>query len=125
MLVNENGVEIKSEVDTTKVYPNRKMEAQGNFLIVRGDKPADKSEGGLHIPDSARETEFKGTVISAGKGEYLSTGQFVENPYKPGDRILFHPGGVMGVNYKTSTDPEAKAEMLLVLKTYDVYAVID
>lgn len=125
LIVDERGKEFQEEAKEKKVYPKRRLEAQGNFVIVKADTPQDKTASGLHIPENSRETEFKGTVIAAGPGEYLSNGQFVENKYKTGDRVVFHPGGCMGMNWKMDDDPDGKPEMLLVMKTYDIYALID
>ncbi len=129
MLVDGNGNALVSDVVKEAVtlvnYPKRKLEAQGNFLIVRADKPKDKTESGLLIPENSRETEFKGTIVAAGPGENLSNGTFVENKYKPGDRIMFHPSGCMGMKFKLDEDPNGEPELFLVMKTYDVYAMID
>jgi chaperonin GroES len=46
-------------------------------------------QGGLHIPDSAKEKPQEGEVLAVGKGKRLEDGKLVSLDVQVGDRILF------------------------------------
>jgi chaperonin GroES len=46
-------------------------------------------QGGLHIPDSAKEKPQEGEVMAVGKGKRLEDGQLVALDVQVGDHILF------------------------------------
>jgi chaperonin GroES len=58
-------------------------------LLVRRVEEAEKTKGGIIIPDSAKERPLEGNVISVGSGKRLEDGTIVALDVKAGDRILF------------------------------------
>ena len=58
-------------------------------IIKRLDESADKTAGGLFIPDSAKEKPQEGEVIAAGDGKYKEDGTRQSLDVKEGDRVLF------------------------------------
>ena len=58
-------------------------------IIKRLDESADKTAGGLFIPDSAKEKPQEGEVIAAGAGKYKEDGSRHPLDVKEGDRVLF------------------------------------
>ena len=58
-------------------------------IIKRLDESADKTAGGLFIPDSAKEKPQEGEVIAAGAGKYKEDGNRQPLDVKKGDRVLF------------------------------------
>jgi chaperonin GroES len=58
-------------------------------LLVRRVEDAEKTKGGIIIPDSAKERPLEGNVISVGSGKRLEDGTLVALDVKAGDRILF------------------------------------
>ncbi len=59
------------------------------IVVKRIENDAEKTSGGLYIPDSAKEKPQEGEVVSVGKGKRLDSGTLVELDVKVGDRILF------------------------------------
>lgn len=59
------------------------------IVVKRIETQAEKTTGGLYIPDSAKEKPQEGEVISVGKGKRLDDGKIVPLDVQPGDRILF------------------------------------
>lgn len=55
----------------------------GNNIIVKPDEMAAEHKG-IFLPKLARKPNFKGTVVSVGKGSYQSPMM-----YQPGDYILY------------------------------------
>lgn len=77
-------------------------------------KPADaeqKSQGGIIIPDTAKEKPLRGTVVAAGKGPK-------DNPMelKEGDVVLY--GKYAG------TEIELEGDKFIIMRESDVLAVI-
>ena len=58
-------------------------------ILVRRVEEAEKTRGGIIIPDSAKERPLEGKVIAVGSGKRLEDGQLVKLDVKAGDRILF------------------------------------
>ena len=58
-------------------------------ILVRRVEEAEKTRGGIIIPDSAKERPLEGKVIAVGTGKRLEDGKLVALDVKAGDRILF------------------------------------
>src|SRR5580658_2285872 len=58
-------------------------------VIKRIEGDAEKTSGGLFIPESAKEKPQEGEVFAIGKGKRLEDGKVVALDVQVGDRILF------------------------------------
>ena len=58
-------------------------------LIIERDAQEKTSSGGILLPESAKETPLRGTVIKAGPGKAAQDGQILPMAVKAGDRVLF------------------------------------
>jgi chaperonin GroES len=58
-------------------------------IVVRRLEEKETVQGGIIIPDSAKEKPQEGEVIAVGQGKRLDSGKVVAPDVKPGDRILF------------------------------------
>lgn len=58
-------------------------------LLVRRVEEAEKTKGGIIIPDAAKERPLEGNVISVGAGKRSEDGTLIPLDVKAGDRILF------------------------------------
>ena len=59
------------------------------IVVKRIESDAEKTLGGLYIPDSAKEKPQEGEVVAVGKGKLLEDGKVVPLDVQAGDRILF------------------------------------
>lgn len=66
-----------------------KLRPIGDKVIVERLGSAEKSKGGLYLPDTAQEKPQEGRVIAVGSGRTLKNGKVVPLSVKAGDRILF------------------------------------
>jgi chaperonin GroES len=66
--------------------------------VKRLDDKETKLQGGLYIPDSAKEKPQEGEVVAIGKGKLLEDGKLVPLQVQVGDRILF--GKYSGSDFK-------------------------
>ncbi len=73
----------------TATHSSLKLKPIGDRVIVQRLGSAEKSKGGLYLPDAAQEKPQEGKVIAIGSGKMLKNGKVVPLAVKPGDRILF------------------------------------
>lgn len=57
-------------------------------VLVQIEKPEERNEMGLIIPDTVREREQEGTVIAVGPGRFHDGG-YVPLQIKVGDKVFF------------------------------------
>jgi chaperonin GroES len=58
-------------------------------IVVKRIEQGDEVQGGLYIPDSAKEKPQEGEVVAVGKGKRLEGGKVVPLDVQVGNRILF------------------------------------
>ena len=86
-------------------------------IVKRIDESADKTAGGLFIPDSAKEKPQEGEVIAAGAGKYKENGERQPLDVKTGDRILF--GKYSGSEIKIDGDE------FLIMREDEILGIIE
>jgi chaperonin GroES len=74
-------------------------------------------QGGLYIPDSAKEKPQEGEVIAVGKGKRLENGAVVPLDVQAGDRILF--GKYSG------SDIKLDGEEYMIMKEDEILGILD
>ena len=87
------------------------------IVVRRVETEAEKTQGGLYIPDSAKEKPQEGEVVSVGKGKRLDDGKIVPLDVQPGDRILF--GKYSGSEIKLD------GEELMIMREDEVLGILD
>ena len=72
------------EVDPTTVQP------LGNRVLIEEDAKPTRSDGGIILPDTARDAKFStpATVIAVGQGKRLKGGKVQPIALKKGDRVV-------------------------------------
>lgn len=61
----------------------------GSRVLVKREDTAEKTSGGLIIPEAAKEKPSEGEVLAVGPGSYTDSGTLVHMNVSVGDRILF------------------------------------
>src|SRR6202040_1304214 len=87
------------------------------IVVRRVETEAEKTHGGLFIPDSAKEKPQEGEVMSVGKGKRLEDGKVVPLDVQPGDKILF--GKYSGSEIKLD------GEEFLIMREDEVLGILD
>jgi len=85
-------------------------------VLVRRIEAAEKTAGGIIIPDTAKEKPQEGEVVAIGTGERADDGTVTPLELKAGDRILF--GKWSGAEVKLD------GEDLLIMKESDVLGIL-
>ncbi len=86
-------------------------------VVVEPLEAEEKTQGGIVLPDSAKEKPTKGKVISVGEGKLLDSGKRAELLVKKGDKVLY--GKYAG------TEITVGGKDYLILKENDILAKID
>ncbi len=86
-------------------------------VVVEPLEAAEKTQGGIVLPDSAKEKPTKGKVISVGEGKLLDSGKRAELLVKKGDKVLY--GKYAG------TEITVDGKDYLILKENDILAKIE
>jgi len=85
-------------------------------VVVRRVKSAEKTAGGIIIPDTAQEKPQEGEVVSVGPGARDDAGRIVPPDVKAGDRILFGKW--------SGTEIKLDGEDLLIMKEADILGIL-
>ena len=104
-------IRVVSEKRTVSVRPLR-----DRILVKRVEEEA-KTQGGLIIPDTAREKPMEGKVIAVGRGKLDDNGKLQPLDVRKGDRVLF--GKYSG------TEIQALGDEHLIIREDDVLAVLE
>ncbi|MBI4596049.1 MAG: co-chaperone GroES [Candidatus Tectomicrobia bacterium] len=86
-------------------------------ILVRRIEEKEAKQGGIIIPDTAKEKPQSGEVIAVGTGKILEDGSKRAVDVKVGDKILF--GKYAG------TDIKLEGEELLILREDDVLGILE
>lgn len=94
-----------------------KVNPLGDRVLVRQDEEPQKSEGGIYLPDTAKEAPQYGTIVRVGPGKLLDNGQVRELTVKEGDKVIF--GKYSGTKVKIGQ------EDLLFMREEDIIAIVE
>jgi len=86
-------------------------------VIVRRLEEEEKTEGGIIIPDTAKEKPMEGKVVAVGKGKVLEGGKVVPLDVKEGDRVLF--------SKYAGTEVKLDGEEHLIMREDDILGIIE
>jgi chaperonin GroES len=85
-------------------------------LLVRRLEEKETAQGGIIIPDTAKEKPMEGKVLAVGNGRVLDSGKRLPVEVKVGDTILF--GKYSGTEIKVD------GEEVLVVREDEVLAIV-
>ena len=86
-------------------------------IVVKRLEQKEQMQGGLYIPDTAKEKPQEGEVVAVGKGKRLENGNLVPLDVQAGDRILF--GKYSG------SDIKMDGEEYLIMREDEVLGILD
>src|SRR3954468_20153183 len=86
-------------------------------IVVKRLEEKEQMQGGLYIPDSAKEKPQEGEVVAVGKGKRLENGTLVPLDVQAGDRILF--GKYSG------NDIKLDGEEYMIMREDEILGILD
>lgn len=66
-----------------------KVKPLGDKILVEILEAEEKTQGGIILPDTAKEEKTEGKVVAAGPGKTLESGKIQALEVKKGDRVIF------------------------------------
>jgi len=93
-----------------------KIKPLADRVVVKPASPDEKVQGGIIIPDTAKEKPQKGEVVALGPGKASDTGEIIPMTVKVGDTVLY--GKYSG------TEVTIDNEEYLIVRESDILAVI-
>ncbi len=85
-------------------------------VIVKPMEAAEKTKGGIILPDTAKEKPIEGTIVAVGPGKVTEDGKQVKLEVKDGDKVLY--GKYSG------TEVTVEGEEYLIMRESDIFAII-
>ncbi|MEG3148724.1 co-chaperone GroES [Sphingomonas sp. ZT3P38] len=85
-------------------------------VLVRRIEAAEKTAGGIIIPETAKEKPQEGEIVSVGSGVRAENGTITPLDVKAGDKILFGKW--------SGTEIKIDGEDLLIMKESDVLGIV-
>ena len=87
------------------------------ILVQRLDESEEQSQGGIIIPDTAKEKPQQATVLAVGTGRITDDGKVQALDVKAGDKVVF--------SKYAGTEVKVEGEELLVIREDDVLGVLE
>ena len=90
---------------------------QDRVIVKRLETAAEKTKGGIIIPDTAKEKSEQGKIIAVGKGKLNDDGKLMAVGVKVGETILFgkYSGSVIKLD----------GEEHLIMREEDILGVVE
>jgi chaperonin GroES len=86
-------------------------------ILVKRLQEAEKTAGGLYIPDTAKEKPIECKVIAVGSGKVLEDGSVRKPEVKAGDKVL--------ISKYSGNEVKIDGEEHLILREDDLLAVVE
>ena len=86
-------------------------------IVVKRIEPSEQMQGGLYIPDSAKEKPQEGEVVAVGKGKREKC-VIVPLEVKVGDHVLFG-------KYSGSEAPKSIGEEYLIMREDEILGILE
>jgi chaperonin GroES len=88
----------------------------GDRVVVEHVEQAEKTAGGVFLPDTAKEKPQEGRVLAVGSGRTLENGTKLAMDVKPGDKIIY--------SKYSGSEIKLDGKEYLIISEKDVLAVI-
>ena len=86
-------------------------------VLIQRIEEANKTAGGIIIPDTAKEKPSEGRVIAVGNGFRAEDGKIIPMSVKEGDKVLFSKW--------SGTEIKIEGGAYLIVKESDILAVVE
>ncbi|GFN22597.1 MAG: co-chaperone GroES [Thermoanaerobacteraceae bacterium] len=87
----------------------------GDRVVIKVVSTEEKTQGGIVLPDTAKEKPQEGEVVAVGPGRILDNGTRVAPEVKVGDRVVF-------AKY-SGTEVKVDGQEYLIIRDSDILAV--
>jgi chaperonin GroES len=88
----------------------------GDRVVVEHVEQAEKSAGGVFLPDTAKEKPQEGRVLAVGTGRTLDNGTKVAMEVKVGDKVIY--------SKYSGSEIKIEGKEVLIISEKDVLAIV-
>ncbi|MDZ7359944.1 MAG: co-chaperone GroES [candidate division KSB1 bacterium] len=85
-------------------------------VVVKPLETEEKKQGGIIIPDTAKEKPMQGEIVAVGPGKITESGQKIAMEVKKGDKVLY--GKYSG------TEVSIDGKDYLIMRESDIFAIL-
>ena len=85
-------------------------------VIVKPSATEEKTQGGIILPDTAKEKPIEGTIVATGPGKVKDDGTSISMFVKTGDKVLY--GKYSGTEVKVDD------EEYLIMRESDIFGIL-
>jgi chaperonin GroES len=89
----------------------------GDRVVLKRVEAEEKTQGGIILPDTAKEKPREGTVIAVGTGRHLKNGERAPFTVKVKDRVLF--------SSYAGTEVKIEGEEYVILSEDEILAIVE
>jgi chaperonin GroES len=89
----------------------------GDRILVKRVEESETMQGGIFIPDTAKEKPTQGEIIAVGPGRRADDGTITKLEVQPGDRVL--------MSKYAGTEVKIDGEEYLILREDDVLGILE
>jgi chaperonin GroES len=86
-------------------------------VVIEPAEQADKSAGGVILPDTVKEKSQEGNVIAIGPGKKTDKGEIIKSDLKVGDRVIYRK--------YSGSDVKMNGKDYVILEEKDVLATVN
>ena len=95
-----------------------KVRPLGDKILIKRSEAQEKTDFGIYLPESAKDTPKEGKVISLGSGILnKETGEYMAFTVQKGDRVIF--------SSYAGTEIKIDNEELLIMSEDDILGVVE
>ena len=94
-----------------------KLKPLGDRVIIKQNHAAEKTKGGILLPDNAKEKPTEGKVLAVGPGKTTDDGKLVEPTVKVDNTVLYEK--------YAGTEVEVDGDKSVIVRESEILAVID
>ena len=94
-----------------------KIKPLADRIVVKAVDPAEKTKGGIYLPDTAKEKPQEGEVVAVGPGKHSDSGELIKPEVKVGDRVLYSKYG--------GTEVTIEEEEYLIIREGELLAILE
>jgi chaperonin GroES len=94
-----------------------KLKPLDDRVVIKQSDAKEKTEGGIFLPDAAKEKPQIGKIVAAGPGKMLDSGKRSEMSVKKNDKVVY--GKYMG------NEIEVDREKYVILRESDILGILE
>ena len=89
----------------------------GDRVVIEQDESIDRTQGGIILPDNAKEKPTMGKVLAVGPGKLSDKGNIIPMTVKTGDKVYYERYG--------GSEVEVGKQKVVVVKESEILAIIN